>query len=45
MHLKRGMKIGRAQMIKLFAKWAKWEVANGKSLVLFVYMLVNHKIL
>ena len=36
MLLKRGLEIGRATIIKLVAycKWAIWEVANGKILVL-----------
>ena len=34
MILKRGLEIGSANKIKLEDKWAIWEVANGKMLVL-----------
>ena len=36
MLLERGFEIGSANMIKLVAKWAIWEVANGKILVLLL---------
>ena len=34
MLLKRGIEIGSANTIKLWHKWAMWEMANGKILAL-----------